>query len=508
MQQKDCKKTFTYQTRLPILTEKEDLFLSQTATLLSKVERTLFADFSKAKKLNDLKSIYLEKFSITARQFNSCRISLEGKIRSYQEGLKERISLLKTKIQKLEKHVKSCKDPSKKHQKKRRLFILKTTQKNLEKDQEEGKVRICFGGKNLFHQQFHLEENGFTQFSEWKKTWQEKRNNQFFLIGSKDETAGNQSCQLSKEGGLFTLHLRLPNGFSEKTLAIKGIDFSYGKEEIEQALEENEKRRNLRLAKQPYTDIGRALNYRFLKDKKGWRFFISLEQRSPAKKSKNALGTIGIDINANHLALAETDRFGNIIEKKSIPCSTYGKSTNARLAIIGDVSKEIVEYALQKEKPLVLEDLNFQKKKQTLRESNNKYSRLLSSFSYSQILSHIESKAFREGIEIYHVNPAYTTIIGEVKFTKRYGLSKHHAAAFVIARRKDGFSEKPPRYLEIDTENSKSAFSQPVWKTEKHVWCFYRALSKKKKAAHAVHLPTKRSSKQLRDSRKASVDYG
>ena len=248
MQQKDCKKTFTYQTRLPILTEKEDLFLSQTATLLSKVERTLFADFSKAKKLNDLKSIYLEKFSITARQFNSCRISLEGKIRSYQEGLKERISLLKTKIQKLEKHVKSCKDPSKKHQKKRRLFILKTTQKNLEKDQEEGKVRICFGGKNLFHQQFHLEENGFTQFSEWKKTWQEKRNNQFFLIGSKDETAGNQSCQLSKEGGLFTLHLRLPNGFSEKTLAIKGIDFSYGKEEIEQALEENEKRRNLRLA--------------------------------------------------------------------------------------------------------------------------------------------------------------------------------------------------------------------------------------------------------------------
>ncbi len=86
---------------------------------------------------------------------------------------------------------------------------------------------------------------------------------------------------------------------------------------------------------------------------------------------------------------------------------------------IGDAGKEIVEYALQKEKPLIPEDLNFQKKKQTLRESNNKYGRLRSSFSYRQILSHIKSKAFREGIEIYHVHPAYTTIIGEVKFTKR-----------------------------------------------------------------------------------------
>jgi IS605 OrfB family transposase len=257
------------------------------------------------------------------------------------------------------------------------------------------------------------------------------------------------------------------------------------------------------LQKQAFASTGRAINYRFLKDHKGWRLFVSIEQKAPEKKSKESLGSIGIDINAGHLAIAETDRFGNIIAKKSIPCSTYGKSTNARLAIIGDATKEIVSYASQREKPLVVEDLNFQKKKQALRESKAKLSRLLSSFAYHQILSHIESKAFKEGIEIYSINPAYTSIIGEVKFSKRYGLSRHHAAALVIARRKNRFSEKPPQ----DLENSKSAFSLPVRNHEKYVWSFYRELSKKKKAAHEVHLPTKDPQKK-RDSKKASADYG
>jgi hypothetical protein len=40
------------------------------------------------------------------------------------------------------------------------------------------------------------------------------------------------------------------------------------------------------------------------------------------------------------------------------------------------------------------------------------------------------------------VNPAYTSVIGKVKYKEMYGVTTHEAAAFVIARRGLGFNEK------------------------------------------------------------------
>ena len=54
----------------------------------------------------------------------------------------------------------------------------------------------CFGSKKLFKAQFFLEENGFSNHQDWKKAWQKARTTSFFLIGSSDETNGNQLCQL------------------------------------------------------------------------------------------------------------------------------------------------------------------------------------------------------------------------------------------------------------------------------------------------------------------------
>ena len=84
----------------------------------------------------------------------------------------------------------------------------------------------------------------------------------------------------------------------------------------------------------------------------------------------------------------------------------------------------------------------------------------------------------------------------------------HHRVALVIARQKENFSEHPPNHIEVYEENTKTAFSLPEWNREKHEWSFYREISMKKKAAHVVHLSTKRSSKELSDSKIASVDYG
>ncbi|MCS6783100.1 MAG: hypothetical protein NZ482_07970, partial [Gloeomargarita sp. SKYG98] len=44
------------------------------------------------------------------------------------------------------------------------------------------------------------------------------------------------------------------------------------------------------------------------------------------------------------------------------------------------------------------------------------------------------------------VNPAYSSIIGLVKFMKRYGLSSDTAAAIVLARRAMRLSERVPNH--------------------------------------------------------------
>jgi IS605 OrfB family transposase len=493
-------KKFTYQTRFRI-SESQDELLSETAFLLSKVERALFKDlYQKKRAINELKAAYLKQYGITARQFNSCRIKLEGKVLSYKALQSDRRSALEQKIKKQEKHIKRLKNPLKIHHKKRRLSSLKTQYKKLLKDKEEGKIRICFGSRKLFHQQFHLEENGFATKDQWKKTWVQTRSSSFFLVGSKDETCGNQSCRLVKNEGGLTLFMRLPNTFSQKSLKIENLSFGYGQAEIEKALESNELRRQLRLLKKPYKHLGTAVNCLFKKDQKGWRIFVTIDEKQPLRKSQNNCGVIGLDINIDRIALAETDRFGNLIYKKSFPFSTHGKSSNQSKAVIGDIVKQITEVACLKHKPLVIEKLNFEKKKQSLREENNSYSRMLSSFCYRQLIASIESRAFREGIEVCEVNPAFTSIIGRTKFMARYGLSTHISAALVIGRRLDNYSEKLPRYLEItDNKNSRSAFFQPARNRKKHVWSSYGELTKKLKTANVLHVSTIiRSSRKLK----------
>src|SRR5664280_14805 len=88
----------------------------------------------------------------------------------------------------------------------------------LKEDQKNDTVRICFGSKKLCRGQFTLEDNGYNSHDEWLKDWQAARNNQFFVIGSKDETAGCQGCVATvAEDGSISLRLRLPNGAGQKT---------------------------------------------------------------------------------------------------------------------------------------------------------------------------------------------------------------------------------------------------------------------------------------------------
>jgi len=107
------------------------------------------------------------------------------------------------------------------HHKKRRLYKLEQGLECMQKDHDQGTVRLCFGSKKLFRKQFNLEANGYSSHQDWLNDWQQTRNNQFFIIGSKDETAGCQGCVATiAEDSSISLRIRLPD-----SLAAEGRHF-------------------------------------------------------------------------------------------------------------------------------------------------------------------------------------------------------------------------------------------------------------------------------------------
>ena len=189
-------------------------------------------------------------------------------------------------------------------------------------------------------------------------------------------------------------------------------------------------------------------------------------------------GVIGVDLNANHLAVAETDRSGNYVHAFSVPLVTYGKSRRQAEALIGDAVACVVAHARGVGKPIVIEKLDFRQKKVALEGESRRYSRMLSSFSYGKVRAYFLSRGYRKGVEVHQVNPAFSSVIGRVKFMERYGLSVHQAAALVLARRLLGCSERIPRRWVAPAGNGVHvAFTVPVRKRVKHVWTYWGAVS-------------------------------
>ena len=487
---------FTYQTR-PVVDAAQAAVLDAYAALSGRAERSLFAAIKTGKTLNELKREFLPEFGITARQFNAIRIGLEGKIDSIKQRRPELISEAETRIKKavkvIAKLVIKAPASNKLHQKKRRLTMMRARLQAMQADEESGQVRLCFGSKKLFHAQYALESNGFASHADWLVAWQATRSNQFFVLGSGDESAGNQSCQASVgQDGSLNLQLRLPDALAEhgKYLLIQGVRFAYGHNRIVAALQSSQRistttKAGVAIQKR----IGTALSYRFVRDMKGWRIFVSCESQAIEVTSNICLGAVGVDVNADHLAVGVLDRFGNAVDVKRVDLHTYGKTTDQTKALMGEAVVRIVGLAQSLNKPLVIEKLNFAKKKAELETSNSKQSRMLSSFACNQVSKGIKAAAFRSGVEVIEVNPAYTSVIGAVNFAQGKGVSVHQGAAIAIARRGLGLCERSAVAIGLVpvANGGHVTFELPVRNRSKHVWSFWSKVRTNLKAAHVAH---------------------
>ena len=396
---------------------------------------------------------------------------------------------LRRRVSRAERQVAEAAEPGRwrqVHGKRRRLANLKFRLSVLEADIAAGRVRLCFGSKKLWRRQHHLEANGYASHEAWLEEWRDVRSNEFFVLGSRDETAGCQLCVASVNAdGTLTLRLRMPDGLAElhgKYLVVPNVRFASGHDVVLAALGSNTEyavyRRQHGEKAARATTLGQAISYRFKRDAKGWRVFATTELPEVEITTDRRRGAVGVDLNADHLAVAETDASGNYVNAWRVPLVTYGKSHHQAEALIGDAVAILVGYARGAGKPLVIERLDFRQKKAVLEGESRKYSRMLSSFAYGKMKAYFLSRGYREGVEIIAVNPAYSSVVGRVKFMERYGLTVHQAAALVLARRSLGYSERIPRRWVCPVGNGVYvAFTLPVRKSVKHVWTYWGAVS-------------------------------
>ena len=389
----------TYQTRISdfdgLDRRKGDALLSAYAELYCRIERKLFAEVSAGRSAASMKGEYLGRYRIPARMFNAIRVSLEGRSASVREQQKLRLEDLLRRIARAERQVSEAAEGGRldqAHQKKRRLDNLRHRLAALDADFEAGRVRLCFGSKRLWRKQYHLEANGYASHAEWLRDWQTARSDEFFVLGSRDETAGCQLCVATVgDDGSLTLRLRLPDalgGEHGKYLVIPGIRFKYGHEQVLAALDSNaeyvafRRKHGEQAARQ--SGLGQAISYRFKRDGNGWRVFATTEMMDVPVVTDRRRGAIGVDLNADHLAVSETDGDGNWLKSWRVASVTYGKTSRQAEALIGDAVASVVAYARDAGKPIVLEKLDFRQKKATLEGESRRYSRMLSGFQLRQ----------------------------------------------------------------------------------------------------------------------------
>ncbi|MEQ8958815.1 MAG: IS200/IS605 family accessory protein TnpB-related protein, partial [Coleofasciculus sp. C2-GNP5-27] len=250
------------------------------------------------------------------------------------------------------------------------------------------------------------------------------------MIGSKDESYGNQICQLDLIGK--ELHIRVPYGLEKRYGTY--IQFP------------------IRLPKHGTSLLAtawynrQALTYRFIqKNLTEWEIHITFDvEPAPRITASVSWGAIGVDLNPNCIGWAMADFDGNLDGFGQIKVNIQSQPKGRTEAILVDVVTDLTELALEHKRPIIVEKLDFTDKRKRLRELNARASRMLSNFAYSKFLQLLLARCFKLGIQVIEVNPAYSSWIGLIKFMSTYGMNSATAAAFVLARRGMFLSERLP----------------------------------------------------------------
>ena len=437
---------FTITTELKLNREYNQLvgkYISDYIELFNKIQRLTFHRIKNYHIKNgkitqeDKNIIYAqlkEEFDLTTRAMDAIMSNMLGRYEAIKELKKFERKSLERKISTLEKELTRLKDERtlqrinlnnnlkdfnfvkyknlkiKIYWKQNRLNTKKQKLKNLGKEIETGKYKVCFGTKKLLQK----------DYSKFIK----KRESEIYFLGRAGEKSCNNNFQVEYSSKTNQFYFRI-----RKEIDLDNDKFVYGQFHFNNKNHTNLLKNLLRTKES-------ALTYRIkVKDNKVLlQIIYNFEHNKDLCVTRNSYGVVGVDFNKGFVSVSETDKYGNLINTFNIDYqySKGNKTTNDFQCI----ATKLKDYCLNTGKDLVIENLDFTKKRDNLiSKKGKKYNEMLSSLAYSKFDSIITSKCAKNRIFLNKVNPAWTSWIAKQKYCPKMKLNVHSGASYVIARR-------------------------------------------------------------------------
>ena len=297
---------------------------------------------------------------------------------------------------------------------------------------------VVFGGRRLFEKLCKNHLSGKAR-EKLKKQWRELRQGTLISIGSKADK-GNRLARFEDLNG--QLYLRITTGNRE---------FIYAKVLRKPSNSKDKWITFMAMLLESWQTQNYFAYTVELKLRDGEIYgSVFFEIPTPEVKYTKDNGVIAIDTNASpiHLAIAEVSKTGELLSYQTISLHYFlGLSQNSKDNQEWILAHKIADLAIEKGKAIAIENLK-KLKKGMCGDGKAKLRKILHNWNAKKLLQKIKRVARLKGVEVVEVNPAYTSVIGMLKYAPQLSIDKDIAGAYVIGRRALGFKEDTPENYE------------------------------------------------------------
>ncbi|MFF6951985.1 IS200/IS605 family accessory protein TnpB-related protein [Streptomyces iakyrus] len=317
----------------------------------------------------------------------------------------------------------------------RRLHVLEDRLEQVRADRQAGVVHVVRGGKRLLGTRHNLDAAQLTE-DQWRKRWEAGR---WFLQadGESGRRFGNETIRVTAHG---EVSIKLPAPLKELANAKHGryvlaarVCFPHRGQEWADRIEAN-----------------RAVAYRIHLDAGRGRWYLTASWQIPPTQTiplEAALadGVIGVDTNADHLAVWRLDVHGNPTGRPRRFSYDLSGSADHRDAQVRHALSRLLNWAKAcGVKAIAVEDLDFAAEKTREKHGRKcRFRQLISGMPTGRLRARLTSMADATGIAIIAVDPAYTSKWGTQHWQKPLTsrtrkTTRHDAASIAIGRRAQG----------------------------------------------------------------------